>query len=114
MSRRSIEVLVSILALIPGALAGCGSGDETARIKLVPVSGTVTFNGKPLEGATVTFSPDSSNQDQTPGGDVTGPEGNYKAMFRGRSGLAPGKYHVLVSKTLLPGGRSKSGGDEDD
>lgn len=94
---------LAILALISCGLVGCG-GDETARIKLVPVSGTVTFNGKPLEGAEISFMPDSSNAKSTPGSDVTGPEGNFKAMFRGRSGLAPGKYKVLVSKIFLPPG----------
>jgi hypothetical protein len=93
----------AILALVTCALAGCG-GDETARIKLVPVSGTVTLNGKPLEGAEITFTPDPANAKVTPGSDTTGPEGNYKAMFRGRSGLAPGKYKVVVAKVFLPPG----------
>jgi hypothetical protein len=84
-------------------LSGCG-GDETSRIKLVPVSGTVTLNGKPLEGAEVTFTPDAGNAKATPGSDVTGPEGNFKVIYRGRSGLAPGKYKVLVSKLFLPAG----------
>jgi len=96
--------MLASVAVVSVGLIGCGSGDETARIKLVPVSGTVTHNGKPLEGAQITFSPEADNQVATPGGDVTGPQGNYKAMFRGRFGLAPGKYKVLVSKTILPPG----------
>jgi hypothetical protein len=58
----------------------------------------VTINNKPLEAAELTFVPDPSNAEVTPGSDVTGPEGNYKAMFQNRSGLAPGKYKVIVSK----------------
>jgi hypothetical protein len=73
---------------------GCGSGGPS----LVPVSGTVTYNGKPLGGADIVFVPLDQKQPQTPGGDVTGPEGNYKAMYQGRAGLAPGKYKVYVSK----------------
>jgi len=114
MFMRSASPLVPVLVVISSGLVGCGSGDETDRIKLVPVSGTVTHNGKPLEGATLTFTPDQSNPEQTPGGDVTGPTGNYKAMYRGRSGLAPGKYRVLVSKTILPPGMKPSAGGEDD
>jgi hypothetical protein len=99
---------IAMLLVASAAVAGCGSGDETSSYKLVPVNGVVTMNGKPLEGAEVAFTPDGSNAPSTPGSDFTGPEGNYKAMFRGRSGLAPGKYRVIVTKTILPGGDSKN------
>jgi hypothetical protein len=78
-----------------GFAAGCGDSSP----KLVAVSGTVTVNGKPLEGATISFSPDSTNKEGQGADDVTGPIGNYKAMTRGRSGVVPGKYKVMVSKT---------------
>jgi hypothetical protein len=111
LSRTSASRLL-VLALVSCGLPGCGSGDETSGYKLVPVNGTVTMGGKPVEGALVTFVPDEENNPSTPGGDSTGPEGNYKAMFRGRSGLAPGKYKVLISRTSLP--RAKSAGAEED
>lgn len=76
-------------------LAGCGDDGP----KLVPVSGTVTMNGKPLEGATIAFSPEPSNKEGQGADDITGPTGNYKAMTRGRSGVVPGKYKVVVTKT---------------
>jgi len=78
-------------------LVGCGESGP----KLVPVSGTVTLNGKPLEGASVAFQPDASLQDGLPAGDVTGPDGNYRANTKGRSGVMPGKYKVVVTKTLI-------------
>ena len=104
MSQRFPALVLTIFVLIPGGLAGCGPSDETLRIKLVPVSGTVTFNGCALEGARITFTPDESNAALTPGGDTTGPQGNYKAMYRNRSGLAPGVYKIVVEKTFLPEG----------
>lgn len=85
---------LTLLLVAPLLLAGCGEGGPV----LVPVSGTVTLNGKPLEGAELTFVPDPTNTQVTPGADVTGPEGNYKAMYQARSGLAVGKYKVIVSK----------------
>ena len=94
------------------ALGGCDSGDETDRIRLVPVRGTVTHDGKPLEGALVSFVPADSNKDLAPGGGATGPQGDYRAMFRGRSGLAPGKYRVMVSQTSAPPA-AKPSNDED-
>jgi hypothetical protein len=83
-------------------LAGCGSGDETDSYTLVPVRGTVTLDGKPLAGAKVLFTPNEGNDPSTPGVDTTGQEGNFKLMYRGRSGVSPGKYSVLIAKTIEP------------
>ncbi|MDR3633259.1 MAG: carboxypeptidase-like regulatory domain-containing protein [Isosphaeraceae bacterium] len=92
----------AVATLAAALLAGCGEGDETASYTLVPVSGTVRLDGKPLEGAQVSFTPDPGNKPSTPGSDLTGPDGNYKVMFRGRSGVAPGKYKVAINKTNSP------------
>jgi hypothetical protein len=92
--------VASLVAISPG----CG-GDG---VKLVPVAGTVTLDGKPLEGATLSFVPAAGSTVSTSGTDITGPEGNFQMTFKGRSGLAPGKYTVLISKTEdkpLPDGR---------
>ena len=97
---RSSRITLSAMIAIAAALLagpGCGGGP-----KLVPVSGTITLNGKPLEDAEVSFIPFPENPDpKTPGADRTGPEGNYKPKYNGRFGLAPGKYKVLVSKTAV-------------
>jgi hypothetical protein len=77
-------------------LAGCG-GDPDAAVTLVSVKGVITLNGKPMANAVVQFVPDPGNKTGTAGGDTTGPEGNYMARYRGRSGLAPGKYKVSIS-----------------
>jgi hypothetical protein len=82
------------IALAASLLAGCRSGEP----RLVPVSGTLTLNGRPFEGAEIEFMPDPGNTAITPGTDVSGPEGNYKIMHRNRSGLAPGKYRVVITK----------------
>jgi hypothetical protein len=93
---------VIILAL--AALAGCG-GSEEESYTLVKVSGTITRNSKPLAGAKVSFLPDGGNPISTPGSDQTGPEGNYLVAFKGRSGVAAGKYKVIITPALeLPGG----------
>lgn len=100
---KSIRMVAS-LALVSTGLIGCGSEED--RFKLVPVTGTVTLNGKPLAGATVSFAPVSGNVSNTPGVDSTGPAGNYKLMFKGRSGVAPGKYKVSITP---PDPQSSSG-----
>src|SRR5262245_57887068 len=95
----AVLATASLVAVSPG----CGDG-----VKLVPVAGTVTLDGKPLEGATLSFVPVPGSTVSTSGTDITGPDGNFQMTFKGRAGLAPGKYTVMVSKTeevKLPGGR---------
>jgi len=94
-------ILGSQIALI----SGCGDGPS-----LVPVSGIVTLDGKPLEGATLSFVPVAGNPISTGGSDVTGPNGNFKMTYQGRTGLAPGKYKILISKTeeVIPKGKDIS------
>ncbi len=92
-------------AILVATLAGCGDGPS-----LVPVAGSVTLDGKPVEGATLSFVPTSGNVISTPGSDVTGPTGNFTMTYNGRSGLAPGRYKVLISKSeeVLPKGKEIS------
>jgi hypothetical protein len=96
------------LAAATFCLVGCGGSD----VSTVPVSGTVTLEGKPLVGAQISFSPVSTNAQATPGTDITGSSGYYKVMTaNGRSGVAPGKYKVVISKTALPPGSASSDAD---
>jgi len=88
---------VALVAL--AGLVGCGGSDED-NIKLVRVTGTITKNGKPLPDAKVSFVPEAGNKDSTPGVDQTGPEGNYLLRFKGRTGVAPGKYKVTVTPSV--------------
>lgn len=95
---RRASLLAALLGL---TIVGCGEEGPN----LVPVKGTVMMNGKPFAEADLTFVPDPSNKDVTPGSDKTGPEGTYTARFNSRFGLAPGKYKVLISKKAeLPPG----------
>jgi len=90
----SVKVHLPLLAaLAAAALSGCDSGP-----RLVPVTGTVTLDGKPLEGANIAFVPDQGNAVSTPGTDLTGASGNFKIAYNNRAGLAPGKYKVAISK----------------
>lgn len=87
-----------IVAATAVLLGGCGESGP----KLLPVSGTVTNNGKPVEGASVIFTPDPSNPLAQPATDVSGPDGNFKVMTNNRAGVAAGKYRVAVIKVPAP------------
>jgi len=81
-------------------LAGCSGGGDDDRAPTVPVNGTVTYNGSPVEGATVTFSPTE------PGGfgsiGTTDAKGRFSLMSQwGAAGAVPGSYQVAVSKTQV-------------
>jgi hypothetical protein len=103
--------LMIVAALLALPTVGCGDG--TSEPKLVPLSGTVTLNGKPLEGATIVFVPAQGNKEQTSATDITGAEGNYKAMTGSRNGVAPGRYTVIVEKPSPPAGPMIEGTDDD-
>lgn len=75
-------------------LMGCGRGDDPP---LVPVSGVVTMDDKPLADATVEFVPESGwgsmgKTDET---------GRYELLYRAREkGAAIGQHKVRIS-TLI-------------
>ncbi len=74
--------------------AGCRSG-----IELLPVSGVVTLDGKPVEQATVLFKPET--------GPVaygqTDSAGRFELSTAGRKGAVPGKHKVSITKTKVTG-----------
>ena len=84
--------LARVAALLAFAVAGCGGGN-TAN-----VSGVVTLDGKPLDGAAVTFTP-------TTGGDIGGStartdaQGRYtlRTVSGDKPGAALGNHRVAVS-----------------
>ena len=82
------------------AQAGCGGGADG----LTPVTGTVTVDGKPGDGAAVTFIP----KDGTPGNGgtaVADASGKYEiATPQGKKGLPPGAYKVTMSYRRNPDG----------
>ena len=68
---------------------------------VAPVSGTVTLDGKPVEGASVTFLPmDADGYGVVGSATATDAQGRYvqKLVFGGRQpGVAVGKHKVSVS-----------------
>jgi len=103
MLRRPVFFVSAWITLMM-AVAGCG-----ARIRSVPVTGTVTFDGQPPPyGCVVNFLPMGGDLPVGPGQD-SGPgvaagmgECNSAGEFsvfclRDRRGLIPGRYEVSVS-----------------
>src|SRR5687767_10703219 len=76
---------------LTAVLLAAGCGQESA---LVPVSGTVTLDGKPVSGMIITFAP----QGQTDGNGALGyvdDRGNFELTdSRGEPGAYVGQYRV--------------------
>jgi len=86
-----ISVMCSICLLF---VFGCGSSN---RPELVPVTGVVTMNGKPLEGARVTFVPENIRGASA----ETDAAGNYELIYiRDIKGAPPGLHKVFISKLV--------------
>lgn len=95
-----------------GGLEGCGSG----RPETVPVSGVVTLDGKPIEGANVMLYPDTgelagagtqgkkSDAVGRPAVGATDKDGKFTLeTFEPGDGALPGKYKVGVIKKEVTG-----------
>ncbi len=83
------------LALVAAAAVGCGPG-------LSKVEGTVTWNGSPVEGATVVFVPESGTGPQAEG--ITDSSGRFSLSTGNKPGAKAGTYAVTVQKTAAPKG----------
>lgn len=88
---------LAVLALV--SLAGCGESNPPT----FPVSGTVTLDGKPVEGAAVLFIPfDGTGQAASARSDASG---NYKlTTFTADDGAMAGNYKIKVTKFDTPDG----------
>jgi len=80
-------VLAAVLSV------GCGQRNPLGT---VPVSGTVTYNGQPVEAATVSFIPDGDGRPATA---ITAADGSYNLATLNWQGAVPGAYTAVVRKT---------------
>lgn len=73
-------------------LSGCGDTGP----KLVPVSGRITLDGKPLPRGAVSLRTDEHWEQ--PAGSIDA-DGRYVIYTQGRAGAPPGRYRVVVFAT---------------
>ena len=64
----------------------------------MPVTGKVTYNGQPVDGATITFIGPGV---ETPRAATTAADGAYELRVK------PGSYTAVVSKTDIPAGNDE-------
>ena len=82
--------------LVCGSLLCVCAGCEEPGTPKVPVTGTVTFNGKPLDGAIVSFTPKTEG---LPASATTDAEGKYVLTTETNGdGAVIGEYAVTIAK----------------
>lgn len=78
--------------LVAAAFALFGCGEKTGTI---PISGKVTYQGKPVANARVMFTPKSGGR---PADGNTNADGGYRlGTFMAGDGALPGEYSVAIS-----------------
>ena len=85
------------VVLTSAMLLGCLSSTDKWKEKLpqtAAASGTVTFNGEPLQGATVKFLPDAPGGVSAVG--KTDSSGAFTLTTNSMDGAVPGSYKVTV------------------
>jgi hypothetical protein len=100
MTTRAIRILAVLLLV--GFATGCGGGSKTS-----PTTGRVTYNGKPVPNANVSFTPaEGANRAAT---GLTDSDGRFTlGTFSTSDGALPGKYRISViahgpNRPLKPG-----------
>jgi hypothetical protein len=96
----SILWRISVL-LVLVVICGCGGG--AAQQPTVQVTGEVSLDGAPVEGATVIFGAASGQERGATG--ITDASGRFKlTTYNKDDGAIVGKYTVAISKTETTGG----------
>lgn len=88
------------VVLVSLCVIGC-SGVPDDRPSVVPVTGKITYNGKPVTGALVNF---SSLKSPRPANGMTDNDGRFSlTTFSTDDGAIPGEYQVSVTKSVSQG-----------
>jgi hypothetical protein len=113
---RSIRFGSLVIGLLLVVAFGCSQGGVSG---LVPVSGRVQMDRKPLVGATVRFFPEGHKTDpkKFPVAEgVTDAEGRYTLKVEDAEGCVPGRCKVEIShfdrKPFISGGKKAEAGRE--
>jgi hypothetical protein len=94
------SVYAAMTAVGLGPILGCG--DDTGLDRRYPVSGTVTYNNKPLEKGQIAFIPTDPSKQRPANGTIV--DGRYTlTTATSGDGALPGTYKVsVVSKQIRP------------
>jgi hypothetical protein len=88
--RRVGYLLIGLAAVAACGLAGCGGASD--HLPREPISGTVTFDGRPLKSGSIQLTPVQTKEGIASGGMVT--DGRFDVARA--DGPVPGQYKVMI------------------
>ncbi len=95
-----------MILLLVNAVAGCGETvDDLPRRG---ISGTITLDGAPMEGGTISFAPDGTPRPNPVTAGAVIRAGEY--AIETAKGLTPGDYRVSINSQRKGAGASKAPG----
>lgn len=95
-SNNKIQFAGIFCAVLAIGVMGCGGEGDVERPDTYPISGTVTFNGAPIEGASVSFVPQGDGRGAA---GFTDGAGKYTlTTLAAGDGAVPGQYQVKIVK----------------
>jgi hypothetical protein len=92
-----------VTVCLGSALAAAAGCQRSGPGKLLPVEGTVLYEGKPLTVGSVSFRPDAARGNTStyePAGSIDD-QGHYQLVTAGKPGAPPGWYKVTVTAEEL-------------
>lgn len=102
LSRRGMVALLVSLCAWSGCFGEFGTWSESRQVRLYPVSGTVTLDGEPVEGAQVIFQPEDAAQQALMAIAETDTAGRFSlATVQAGKGAISGPHRVRISKTVV-------------
>lgn len=87
-----------LIGLILLSCLGCGSD----QLRVYPVSGKISFDGKPMEGGgAIALIPTGTEAGKAAGG-IIDEDGNYTlSTYTEGDGSIPGKFRVIITQTAV-------------
>jgi hypothetical protein len=100
---KEIVVMRNARAVLLGAMfvalvVGCGKKSPA----IVPASGIIRLEGRPLKKVAVRFVPKTGQDPEYIAVGVTDESGRYTLTCNGKPGACAGEHHVLVTEAELP------------
>lgn len=84
-----------VLAIVPAAISLTGCGES--RVEVFPVSGKLTFDGKPPAGAQITLHPVSAGVEGVAPSGAVKPDGSFQvSAYQAGDGAPAGDYVATV------------------
>ncbi|MDR1925799.1 MAG: hypothetical protein LBQ66_15645 [Planctomycetaceae bacterium] len=89
---------ILLICIVVCLLFGC---DRASISGLVPVSGKVLLDDKPIGGVSIVFTPQANSTSDRVASAVTQNDGTFVLNTLGYKGGLPGNYNVILSKETL-------------